>query len=84
MARQTGRAPAALLGPPCPEVAAPVWNAYLELAGRRTWSMGGPSPIGWPELAAWSKLRRVRLDDFELACLGALEQAWFRVRNEQR
>ena len=73
--------PAGLAGPPCPELGGPIFDAYQEVAQWRRWSMGGPQPLAWADVAAWAQLRGVALDALELDGFLALERAWFRARN---
>jgi len=53
-----------------------VWEWYVALANARGDSGGGPQPLGWRDLDAWSNLTGARPSPFELQCLMELDVAW--------
>lgn len=71
--RQTGKAPAGLLGPPKPPGAALLWRAFLDLHGGRASDMGSPQPIAWRDIAAWQDATGERLRRAELDLIRALD-----------
>lgn len=54
-----------------------LWGLFLELHGRRGAGGMGPSPITWPDLAAWASLTRRTLMPWEYDVLAMLDNAFF-------
>ena len=81
--RQTGISPPGLDGPDCPPEAWYLWEWYIALGNARGGNGFGLNPIGFTEIAAWSALTGCRPTPFEVGCLRALDDAFFRVREER-
>lgn len=72
----SGRKPRLLV-----EATPPGWGRYLldlfdDMSLARTGNIAGPEAISWSEMAAWLQLRRLRLDEWEIGVLRALDSAW--------
>lgn len=75
--RQTGRKPAELRdAPPLPPLAAHVWAYYAELHRSRDENGWGAQGLKMREIEAWSRLRRVSLDPWELDAILAIDRAF--------
>lgn len=83
VARQTGKRPAALDGPPCPPELDYLWRWFWELHGGRTLSPMGPSRATWLDLLAWQELTGRRLRPWELRLVMALGAAWIAAAGEK-
>lgn len=57
-----------------PEVVAHIWGWFWELDSGRQTGMG-ISLLSYSEIEAWSRLRGVRLDPFELRAIKAMDVA---------
>ena len=79
--RQTGKRPAELDGPECPEALAHLWEYFCELSAARGAGMAGIEPLHYGEIEAWSRLSRRELGFFELECLVAVDHK-FREINQ--
>lgn len=62
--------------PRLPEGAAPLWDAFRELASARSWHAHGPNPIPFAEIEAWARLMRWPLEPRHVAILRAMDLAW--------
>lgn len=51
-----------------------LWGWFLELSMARSIGMDGPNPISFPDIDAWSRLRGVRLNQWELSAIRHLDQ----------
>ena len=63
------------------EAQVPEWGAYLvqlfhDMAAGRGSTGWGPAAIGWAEVEAWTRLRRLHLDAWEIDILRRLDHAW--------
>lgn len=68
--------------PEFPDVVGHVWLAFLELHSGRTYHMGGPNPITWSDIKAWSDLMQEHLKDWEIRAIKALDGVWLAVTIE--
>lgn len=58
-----------------PPAALYIWGWFMELDRQRAGNGYGPLPLGFKEIAAWSRLRRVELDQWELSALLTMDSA---------
>lgn len=82
VARQTGTTPAALIGPPLPDLARHLWDTFLELHRGRTYGMSGANPLTHMDIFGWCNLTGVRLSLWELEIVHDLDALWIRITNE--
>lgn len=80
VAKQTGR-DELLAGPPLPEVAAYLWETFLELHRGRSYGMGGGNPLTYEGILAWCNLSGVRLSWGEVEIVKMLDAAWLKTMN---
>lgn len=74
--RATGERPPELDPPPVPAAFAHVWRWFASLsAGRRPGGLG-PAPLGWDEIAAWSRLVGVTPTPNDIAVLRDIDAAY--------
>lgn len=52
------------------------WLAFRHLSSARRSGMGGPEPIGWPEIQAYVALAEVELEPWEVDAVRALDLAF--------
>jgi hypothetical protein len=50
-----------------------IWQWFWELHNGRQAGMSGPLPITWEAIKAWSELRHIELDSWELFTIKALD-----------
>ena len=75
--QQTGVKPAELEECECPDAARHIWGWFIELSRSRGSSgMGGPSPISYMEITAWSHLTKSEPTPFEISCIMGLDSIW--------
>lgn len=67
---------AELSGPPFPVALAYLWSIFLRLHNRRGSSGMGLAPIGWGEIADFSRLTQIRLQPWEIEFIEALDDAY--------
>jgi hypothetical protein len=60
-----------------------VWQWYMELAVSRGAGMTGPEPIRWQEIKAWCELTGVRLEQWELRAIRAIDRAFNRSYRDE-
>ena len=77
--RQTKRRPPELDGPPCPEPLRYLLRWFSELHLARGSSGFGENPIGYVDIAAWSRLTRKHVTPYEVAALVAVDRAYLNV-----
>lgn len=83
--RQTGMPHERLANaPPLPVGCAPLWRGFMEMHNARSWGMGGPLPLSFVEIDAWQRVRRVRLEAWEIAAIKAADAAYLRVQAKAR
>lgn len=82
MARQLGRRPAGLDGPPLPAWGEHLWAAWLELHQGRRVGFNGPEPLAWSDLDAWSRLTGAEIRADEAGLLMQIDREFFAVRGE--
>ena len=74
--KQIGKAPPELQNLPIlPECAETVWGYFFELSGKRTIGMS-MNPITWGDIDAWSRCRGIRLMQWEIDCITAIDEAF--------
>lgn len=84
MGRQTGRTPGALAGEAeLPEDADYLWRWFCRLSGRRQGGMG-PASISFPQMESFFRLSGIRPDEWELAALELLDNAWLNAQAEHQ
>jgi hypothetical protein len=81
--KQTRHRPAELDVPPLPEEITYLWIWFLQLHRRRPYSQFGPGPITYSELLAWTTLRGIRLLQFEIDGIEALDAAFFEQQRKK-
>lgn len=59
-----------------PEAGIPIWNAFVELSGTRSWNAHGPNPIAFAEIAAWCRLMQQPFEPHHIQCLVAMDRVW--------
>lgn len=62
--------------PDVPDKAGPLLDLFYRLSRRRPEGFGGPLPIPFQEIDAWSRLAEQRLGQHSLDVLLALDDAW--------
>lgn len=62
--------------PSVPEAGRPLWRAFCDLAGTRTWYAHGPNPITFAEIEAWCRVMREPLQPHHVEVIRALDAAW--------
>ena len=82
--KATGKRPAALDGPPLPEIADPVWTTFASLHARRNSGMEGPQPLSYEAILAWCNLYGIRLSLWEMEVIEALDALWLRIVQEHK
>jgi hypothetical protein len=82
VARQLGRRPAGLDGPPLPAWGEHLWAAWLDLHQGRRVGFNGPEPLAWSDLDAWSRLTSAELRPDEAHLLMRIDREFFAVRGE--
>ena len=71
--RSTGKRPAELDGPEIPDATRHLWSWFLELHAGRGSSGYGLSAISYGEMDAWSRLRQIPLESWEVQALRTLD-----------
>ncbi len=79
MEKSTGKRPAQLDGPDCPDAVAHLWLWFLELHGARSYHQHGPNPLTYQDIAAWAALTAAQPTPWEVAALKALDAKWLEV-----
>ena len=79
-AKNSAAARAELAGPEFPAEGGFIWGAFLELHVARTYHQNGPNPIGYSEIAAWSRLTRQPVLATEVELLRAIDVEWLSYR----
>ena len=75
--QQTGIKPDELEECECPCAIAHVWRWFVELSrSRGSGGMGGPSPITYPDIWAWSHLTKSEPTPFEVSAIMGLDTIW--------
>lgn len=70
-------------GPALPSCLAYLWGWFAELSAARGGSgLGGISPIGYQDLAAWAGLRGIAPTRFELDALRRLDDALLKSQSD--
>ena len=69
--------------PPLPPPMWQIWRWFMELGTGRSSNGMGPNAISFMELQAWTQLRRVRIGQFEIACIKDLDMI-FLMRSADR
>ncbi|RWR29529.1 hypothetical protein D2T31_10765 [Sinirhodobacter populi] len=59
-----------------PEAGLPLWDAFLDLSGSRTYHAAGPNPIQMTEIAAYCRMMRLPLEPRHVSILMAMDGAW--------
>ncbi len=59
-----------------PDGSAPIWNAFMQLSGARTFNAVGPNPISFTEIEAHCRLMRLPLEPRHIEVVLAMDQAW--------
>ncbi|MGH7605405.1 MAG: phage tail assembly chaperone [Gemmatimonadaceae bacterium] len=77
--RQTGRAIQELAGPPCPRALRYLIGYFNDLHAARGGSGFGPSPIGYTDIDAYSRLTRRRLSPLEVDIIVRIDRAFLSV-----
>lgn len=67
--------------PALPEAGVMLWNIFGSLAARRSYHLGGPNPISFAEMLAWSNVFRTPLEPHHVEILVAMDQAWIEAVN---
>lgn len=71
-----------LEGPDFPDIAAYVWEAFMDLHASRQSGGMGPGAITYEGILAWSTLKQEWLTPWELDTVKALDALWFKVSAE--
>ena len=66
-----------------PPAGAYLWSWFLELHRARGGGFG-PAPIGFTEIAAWSRLRGLVLTPWEVEVLRDLDSTWLAAQAEKK
>lgn len=82
--RQTGRRPAQLDGPECPELLEGAWRDFLEVSGRRGSGAHGPVPLTWMDLDAWARLTRRAVAPQLVRLLCRLDDVWLESLQKEK
>jgi hypothetical protein len=69
--------------PPLPPPMLQIWRWFMELGQGRSSNGMGPNALSFMEINAWLQLRRIRIGQYELACLRDLDMI-FLVRSSDR
>jgi len=75
--------PAALRMPDIPAALAHLWEWFSELHGSRAGNGGGPNPIAFTEIEAWSRLTGRLIQPRDVHAIMALDSAFFTELAEQ-
>jgi hypothetical protein len=67
---------AELATPAFPSAIAHVWLAWRRLRRRKSFGMAGHNPIEWPDIDAFMRRTRVKLDPFEIELVEALDDVF--------
>lgn len=81
VAKVTGK-DVGLYGPALPDVAAYLWELFLDLHRGRDYGASGPNPLSWAGIAAWMDLYDVRLSPWEIDAVKTLDGLWIKTMNE--
>jgi hypothetical protein len=74
---RTGELPAELANAPqCPSSASQIWADFLELHTSRQSTGFGPAPITWRDMADWQTMREVKLSQWDIDQIRALDSMW--------
>ena len=68
--------------PELPECLEPLWGDFLHLHHTRAPTMSGAAAISDVQIDAFQRVRRVRLEYWELAIIDAADRAYFEVKAE--
>ena len=74
----TGTVPMELIEPELPAVVSHVWHWFLALSGVRGSTGFGPAPIGYRDIADWSRLTGNAPTPHEVGLLRDLDAAFLR------
>ncbi len=74
--KTTGKRPAELDGPECPELLLHIWMDFMHLSRGRTSNGFGANPLTWTDIAEWQRLTRIDLSPWHVDLLVALDNAW--------
>lgn len=80
---QTSHMPEELETPPCPENAAYLLGYFDELSSGRQVGMG-LSPVSFSDMMAWSNLKKVELEPWEVDALKRLDMLFMSVQNKTK
>lgn len=69
--------------PPIPAALQHIWDWFCELSAARSGNGGGPNPIAFTEIDAWSRLTGRLLAPRDVQALMLLDQAFFTELAEQ-
>jgi hypothetical protein len=75
----TGQKPKELDECEIPDEAMHIWEWFHEVHSARTSNGFGPNPIGYAEIAAWSKLSGIRPNMHEVKMLRELDRVYLEV-----
>ena len=73
----TGQTPLDLIEPPLPGALAHVWHWFLELSAARGSTGFGPAPIGYRDMADWSRMTGAQPTPFEVGLLREIDLQYF-------
>jgi hypothetical protein len=81
--KTTGKKPKGLTPPKLPTLAALPFEWWKELNRARTCSELGLNPLSFESIRAWSEIRRITLDPFDLTLIQAIDRAYLQVFNQR-
>lgn len=61
-----------------------LWLWFIDLGKARQSSGFGPNPISYLEMQAWASLKRIRLEEFEIDALKALDIVYLNSANKEK
>lgn len=69
-----------------PERATYLWNYFCEVSRRRSHDgmSGLPNPLAYSEIEAWARLKRIRLETFEVDILTGIDDRFVAEQRAQR
>lgn len=62
--------------PTLPSQTVHIWEYFITLSSRRTWSESGPYPISFHDIAAWQGITCIKLEKWELDALIQIDKVW--------
>lgn len=74
--KTTGKRPAELDGPDCPELLEPLWYLFIQLSRGRTSNGFGANPLAWADIDAWGRLTATDPTPWEIDLLVTLDNVW--------